>query len=244
MLNNYLKHLKALVQENRVNHKILRLSNQELDWANVYHDSIRGIHFLETLPLSIGRWAGGYAFFYVLHRILNDYRPKKILEFGLGESTKMINAYLEHELTDSIHDVLEQEPDWKSAFEKRVNLSSRTQIHLLPLEKKEVESFDSLVYQDIEKHVTGKYNLYVVDGPLGSSRFSRFDIVTVTKNLTREDDFIILLDDYNRLGEQDTFKFLAQSFHERGIPIVTGVYQGNKTVAIMASLHYKYINTL
>lgn len=244
MWNKYLKRLKILVHENRNNHKILRLSNKELEWANVYNNSTRGIQFLETLPLNIGRWAGGYAFFYILHRILNDYKPSKILEFGLGESSKLIDAYLKNELTKTTHKVLEQDAVWESAFKKRVNLTSRTQIQVLPLVKKSFKSFEIWGYSDIEKHITDKYNLYVVDGPLGSPRFSRFDILTITKHLTNEDDFIIIIDDYNRLGEQETFNELASAFKERDIPVVKAIYQGNKAVAVMASMRYKYITTL
>jgi hypothetical protein len=29
---------------------------KELDWANVYHDSIRGKSYIENLSLNIGRW--------------------------------------------------------------------------------------------------------------------------------------------------------------------------------------------
>lgn len=244
MWNKFLNQIKTLVQENRVNHKILRLSNKELEWANIYNNSTKGIQFLDTLPLNIGRWAGGYAFFYILHRILNDYKPLKILEFGLGESTKLIDAYLKNELTETTHTVLEQDSDWESAYLKRVNFSSRTQIKVLPLVKKTVKSFEVWGYQDVEIHIKDNYHLYVVDGPLGSDRFSRYDIVSLTENLTKDDDFIIIFDDFNRAGERDTFKELNLTFKERNIPVVKAVYQGNKAVAVMASLHYKYITTL
>lgn len=244
MWNKYKKRFKALVEENRTNQKILRLSNKELEWAHIYHDSIRGIDFLENLSLNVGRWAGNYAFFYVLHRILNDYQPKSILEFGLGESTKMIDAYLKNRLLESTHLVLEQSSDWELAFKNRVTLSERNKIEILPLVEKEVEGFQTICYQNLESVIQKAFDLYIVDGPIGSPRYSRFDIVAATAHLTKDDDFIIILDDYNRIGEQDTYKYLSEQFKTKDIPVVGATYQGNKTVAVMASVHYRFITTL
>jgi hypothetical protein len=89
-----LKKIKNLIQENIKFHKASQAGLNELYWANVYHDSIRGKKELENLGLNIGRWAGNYTFFYVLNRILNDYQPKKIIEFGLGKQLPhRINPY-------------------------------------------------------------------------------------------------------------------------------------------------------
>lgn len=244
MWNKYKKRFKALVEENRANHKALKLSNLELEWAHIYHDSIRGIAFLQDLPLNVGRWAGNYTFFYVLHRILSDYQPKTILEFGLGESTKMIDAYIKYRLKESEHLILEQSSEWEQAFKKRVMLSNNSKISILPLIEKTVEGFQTLCYQDIDTVITKPYNLYVIDGPLGSPRYSRFDIVYVTAHLTKNDAFIIILDDYNRKAEQDTYQYLLQQFKAKGISVVGATYQGNKTVAVMASEHYKFVTTL
>ena len=45
------------------------LHTKEIEWAHIYHDSIRGKKPIEELGLNIGRWAGNYSFFYVLNRI-------------------------------------------------------------------------------------------------------------------------------------------------------------------------------
>src|SRR5690554_6195752 len=87
------KRIKAILDDFRLrlddNKKLL----QENEWANIYHDSIRGNDELQQLSLKIGRWAGNYSFFFLVHRILKDFKPKKIVEFGLGESSKFISSY-------------------------------------------------------------------------------------------------------------------------------------------------------
>jgi hypothetical protein len=89
--------IKALIKENRNNHLMNSMLLKDLEWANIYRDSIRGKEWLEKLPLNVGRAAVNYNFFYVLNRILNDYKPNRILEFGLGESSKFISTYILNE---------------------------------------------------------------------------------------------------------------------------------------------------
>jgi hypothetical protein len=77
-----IKKIKQLIKENREFNR-QRISHlKEIEWAHIYHDSIRGIEWIQGLSLNIGRWAGNYSFFYVLNRILMDYKPKNILELG------------------------------------------------------------------------------------------------------------------------------------------------------------------
>lgn len=244
MWNKFKEYFRSLIEESRTNQKALILSNLELEWAHIYHDSIKGIDFLQKLSLNVGRWAGNYTFFYILHRILNDYQPKTILEFGLGESTKMIDAYIKYRLKESEHLILEQSIEWEQAFKNRVLLSNNSNIAILPPIEKSVEGFQTLCYQNIDSVVNKSYNLYVVDGPHGSPRYSRFDIVYAASFLTTNDAFIIILDDYNRKGEQDTFQYLLRQFKANGISVIHTTYKGNKTVAVMASEHYKFITTL
>ena len=77
--NNLDRNFKFHQQNFDLNRKILD-QNEELLWAEIYHDSIRGKGELENLSLNIGRWAGNYSFFYVLHRILDTWKPGRILD--------------------------------------------------------------------------------------------------------------------------------------------------------------------
>ena len=240
-----LKRLRKIVQENRKNQKRQYNLLNELEWAHVYHDSIRGIDWLENLPLNIGRWAGNYAFFYALQRVLKDCKPTSILEFGLGESSKFISKYLEHSLTDSQHTIVEQNQDWKTVFEQNFDLSDRSNITLCPALIKDVKGHQVTCYDTIEKVLEDTvFELYVIDGPTGSERFSRYDIVTITKSIRKKDDFIIIFDDTNRKGEKDTYAVLVQSFKKRSIDIWTNSLQGSKEVRIIASKKYKYLSTI
>lgn len=239
-----LRKIQALIHENRVNQKMILLQSKELEWAHVYHDSIRGIKWLEALSLNIGRWAGNYSFFYVLNRILSDYKPNKIVELGLGESSKFVSAYLDNSLFESSHIIIEQDMKWIVSFESRYKLSSRSKIIHCLLQEKEIKGFVTKVYQDLEKKIDKKFDLYIVDGPYGSERYSRYDIVSLVANFEAEDQFIIIMDDTNRQGETDTVLEIKKMLKARNISYYHGDYRGNKCVTLIVSEKYKYSTSM
>jgi 16S rRNA G966 N2-methylase RsmD len=232
--------IKAIIQENSDNQKKLLLQSQELEWAHVYHDSIRGKQWLENLPLNIGRWAGNYAFFYVLNRILNDFKPKAILELGLGESTKFVSKYLDNYLLDSKHLVIEQDENWKNIFKENFTLSNRSEIVVCTLEKAIVKGFETNAYHNFEHAVKGEFDLYLIDGPFGSSHYSRYDIMKLANNFEAENQFIIVMDDYNRHGEKETIADLLSLLKSKNINVFHNSYTGNKSVMVIATEKYKY----
>lgn len=214
--------------------------NKELEWANIYHDSIRGKDYLENLPLNIGRWAGNYSFFYVLNRILMDYKPKSILELGLGESTKFISAYIKNYLLDSKHVVVEHDNQWISVFKENNVLSDRSSIIQCDLRERTVNSHKTTSYSAFKEKVNAKFDLYIVDGPFGSEKYSRYDIVDLVDGFDKSDEFIILFDDYDRQGEVDTTKEIISRLKAKNISFHTEKYSGVKSQLIIATDKYKY----
>ena len=236
MIQKLIKKIKHLF---KTQDEIL-LHSKELEWAHNFHDSIRGITYIENLNLNIGRWAGGYAFFYILNRILNDYQPKNILEFGLGESSKLISKYIDFNLTITKHTILEQSIDWKNSFCSRFVLSKSSQVEICEQISKKVKGFEVNSYSNLDSFVNKKYDLYIVDGPIGSPNYSRYDIIELVQNLGSEDEFIIIMDDYDRKGEKETTNELLTLFKEKNLTIFHKIYVGKKSIAVLATKKYKY----
>lgn len=236
--------IKRLLKENKERQKKIIAQNEELLWASIYHDSIRGKKGIENLSLNIGRWAGNYSFFYVLNRILSDYQPKQIIEFGLGESSKFVSTYLDNYLLDSEHLILEQDANWKSIFENKFELSKRSNIKVLPLVLKKHREFEYNGYENIENIVKSKFDLYIIDGPFGSPNYSRFDIYALAEKLDAADEFIIIMDDYDRKGEQETTDELLKMFEDKGVITYAAIYKGLKSVKVICTAKYKYVTSL
>lgn len=247
MINKLLNFLRSLKKNQaeikKLQYKNLSTSNEIL-WSSIFHDSIRDKEPLQKLSLNIGRWAGGYPFFYILNRILSVKKPETILEFGLGESSKFISTYLDYYLPDSSHLIIEQDEQWKLTFEKQFILNERSRIEVLPLVQKEVYSYQVNSYDNILEKVEGKFHLYIVDGPFGSPRFSRYDIMLLAERLESSDDFIIIIDDTNRKGELDTVNEIETLFNKKGITFFKGDYSGDKTSTLIVSSNNKYFLSL
>lgn len=238
-----IKIIKKIIKENRDFQKEIIIQNKELEWANIYHDSIRGKKWLEQLPLNIGRWAGNYSFFYVLNRVLSDYKPKSILEFGLGESSKFIMSFIDNLLIDTNHLIIEQDQKWKEQFSLNVNIPNKSVIKVCPISSVLVNGFKTNSYLNLESEIKSKFDLYIIDGPFGSDRYSRYDIINIANKFESNDEFMIIFDDYNRLGEQDTVIDLLQILETKKIKIFKETYIGLKTVMVIATEKYRYASS-
>lgn len=235
-----IRRVKLLLHESKEKQNKILTHTREMEWAHIYHDSIRGREYLETLSLNVGRWAGNYTFFYLLNRILHDFEPKKILELGLGESTKFVEIVLKHKLKNSQHLVIEHDKNWKKDFLKKNEIHANTQINLCELVEIEYDKKLVKCYKDFEQNLSQKFDLYIIDGPLGSQHYSRFDMVYIGECLNVGDEFIFIIDDYHRKGEQETVSVLKKTLYEKGLDFSFSVYHGNKSVAILTSKKYKF----
>lgn len=239
-----LKRIKELIRENRRNQKNIINYSREINWANIYHDSIRGKEWLENQPLNVGRWAGNYVFFYLLNRILADLRPHSILELGIGESTKFISAYLSNELKTTSHIVVEENRDWEKKIKKQANLNERISVRIMEVNEYEVKKGVYVnCYKGFEQLLNRKYDLYIIDGPIGSRALSRYDMVKIGKSLERTDDFLVIIDDYEREGERQSVKEFLKILNTKKIPYHTAVYYSLKQVLLIASEKYYQIRS-
>jgi hypothetical protein len=239
-----LKKIRSLVREFRTRSEKISKQNDELIWANIFHDTIKDKEWLKGLSVSPGRWAADYSLLYVLVRILSDFKPKKIMEFGLGESSKIISSFLDHDLKNSKHLIIEQDENWARVFKKRFNLSPNCEILPLSLKLETVHGFPVNSYDHIEDKINEVFDLYLVDGPLGSTNFSRYDICKIARHLNKEHQFIIIIDDYNRDGEKETANELVSQLHEKEIKIYTSTYSGIKSQIIIATEKYRFVTTM
>jgi hypothetical protein len=217
---------------------------REAKWANVYHDSIRDKKWLDDVAIYPGRWAVNYSMLYLLVRILQLYKPEKIIEFGLGESSKLISKFIENELYNSKHLILEENREWTENFISMFTLSHNSNIiHLDPVKKK-IKGFNVNCYKDIKEKINETFDLYIIDGPTALRHYSRYDICRLAERLTPEDEFIIIMDDYNRKSEKRSVRDLLRILKKRNITFHTWEYDGSKSQFLIATKKYYYSITL
>ena len=228
-------HVKDQVEKLEFHLSQIEKQCNENMWANIYHDSIRGFEELEKLPLNIGRWAGNYSFFFILHRVLTEFKPENILELGLGESSKFISKYIESYLPETKHIITEHDISWIEVFESKFSLSSRSTIKKLNLGKKTINSEEVICYEDFENQFNEFFDMIVIDAPFGSRRYSRYDIISYIKQHDFKRDFVIILDDTDRVGEKDTLREILALLSENREDVYHQTLSGIKATSIITN---------
>ncbi|MDR2030216.1 MAG: hypothetical protein LBP65_01995 [Puniceicoccales bacterium] len=206
----------------------------EAEWANVFHDTIIGSDWYKPCAISPGRGAVGYNALYVIYRVLNELRPQCILECGSGESTKLFLQYAE--FFGANLDVVEHSPFWLNLFltnnplgKKYCTAVKETYTSVMACAPKS-RSYD---WQEFLKKKGRRYEFVFVDGPNGSPSYSRPQVLDLIPHLA--DNFAIVMDDYERPGEQETIAELGRRLLESGRDYVETVYYSKKQVILLRS---------
>ena len=217
----------------------------ELVWANVFHDAVRGCAWLKDKSFWPGRSALGYQAMYVLFRILGEARPKKILELGLGQSTKLISQYA-RAYPPASHMVVENNQEWIEFFSKNYELPDATRIVKLDCKRVPYKDEDVRIFDGFAGHFTDdKFDFLLVDAPLGADmkRYSRIDILDIIPQCL-EKDFAILIDDTERPGEYYTAGEICRKLDEAEIPHCIRSYNGMKNCMVICSSSLRFLTTL
>lgn len=232
----------------RVHHQSVesRRYASEAVWAEIFNNVISGSTWLKNTAFSPGRWAVGYPALYVMYRVLNEARPKRILELGLGQSTRMIAQYAAaHE--DVEHIVVENDPEWIEFFQNDFQLSVRSQIVCLDWEMVPYKEAEAVrVFKGFrETFHEQKFDFIFIDAPLGSDmkKYSRIDVLSIMPECLSH-SFSILIDDSERTGEKGTISELEQCFQDNSIEFRKGAYFGTKQCAAITSLDRKFLTSL
>lgn len=225
---------------------VARRAAFEAVWSEIFISTINNCSWLKDRSFSPGRWAVGYPYLYVMFRILNEFKPKSILELGLGQSTKMIAQFAEAH-KEVKHYIVEQDNSWVNFFTKDFQLPDNSEIVLL--------DYDFISYKGTEKVRVYKnfssmfgnmqFDFISIDGPFGAdmTHYSRIDILELLPNCLSK-NFIIMLDDYNRLPEQNTGIEIDNILKKNGIAFKSGIYSGDKDIKVWCSSNLSYYCSL
>lgn len=233
-------------QNNRMLHEIL--------WAQVFNSSINEYTWLPNdIALWPGRWAVGYQYMYVVSRMLNAVHPRNILETGLGQSTRLTGSYVKYmsKKCKCRHIVIEHDQDWIDKFCQEFTLSDDTQIVQRDLGVMQINAQNgasmTYAYMNFDEVIKKqKFDFISLDGPYGTDEsvgYSRVDILNYIPECLN-DDFCIILDDFNRNGEKNTMQRMKEILSVHHIKFFETVYRGMKDLYVLTSENWKFLCTL
>ena len=202
----------------------------EAVWAQIFNNTISESLWLKDKTFSPGRWAVGYPYLYVMYRVLNETRPKRILELGLGQSTRMIAQYAAA-FQDVEHIVVEHDPEWVEFFCNDFPIPKNTKVVMLEREMVPYKDAESVrVFKGFKETFQGQqFDFISVDAPFGGDmkQYSRIDVLNLIPDGLRE-KFVIMMDDCNRIGEINTVQEIERFLAQSQIKYQMGRYSGDK----------------
>lgn len=167
----------------------------------------------QPLPKMRG-WAVSPDFARVVASLINEYKPKLILELGSGASTLVAGYALEEvgqgRIVSLDHD--KHYADFSSSTIRQHRLQDRATVIYAPL-KEMVIGNKSWLWYDIEQLKDFEaVDMLIIDGPPGTiQKLARYPALPVLFHLL-SDDAIILLDDAFRHDEKETIKLWLREF--------------------------------
>lgn len=220
----------------------------EILYSQIWHSISCGMKWLnnmEDMSLFPGRWAIGYNTMYVLARVLNDTTPHNVLEFGLGNSSKIVSKYFAYwNENEWSHIIIEHNKDWIEFISKEKLLLSNSKIFQSELIEKKYRRKPIIAYKDISSVMNLKYDLIIIDGPLGSNGvYSRMDLIEYLPECLSE-SFVIIIDDYNRKGEKGLVHEIEKCLLQNNIEYASGLYLGETECFLISSKNNAFLTSL
>lgn len=256
---NPLKKLRATIQHHLAIDELLART-RDLHAAEVFHDRIQDSPWFVHQRLSPGNYAADYGFLKTLYNVLSAMRPGNILEFGLGQSSKLVHQYAAHYHANAV--TCENSDEWiefffrgetdgegpfggapQDAVWEVAALGYPMKIRRLPLEKTTVHGVLTTSYKDVASVFAGqRFDFILVDGPYGEERFSRPEIIPLAEsNLTGR--FCILMDDTQRAGDRETFEEVQSVLRRRDVPFVASTNAFSKSHSLIVSPDLRFLTT-
>ena len=232
---------RLLYNQSQIQSSLDRLN--DVFMAMKFNDSIRDCPWLQYKSFSPGGWAVDYGCLYTLFRVLNDAHPKNILEFGLGQSSKLIHQYANY-YKDVTAVTYEHDSEWIDFFNKGRYGSYPVNIYKTELQESQYKNNKTLSYKNNCEELKGqKFDMIMIDAPFGSEHYSRSQILNIIPDCLAN-SFCIIMDDYNRQGEQETIKEVESLLSANEIKTVKAVYKASKEHYLLCSNDLRFLSTL
>lgn len=218
----------------------------EAVWGHIFNNAVSESMWLRDKAFAPGRWAVGYPYLYVMYRVLNEARPKRILELGLGQSTRMIAQYAAA-FDDVEHIVVEHDQEWIDFFSRDFQLSERSRIVRLEREMVPYKEAEAVrVFQGFREVFQGeRFDFISIDAPLGADmkQYARIDVLGLMPNCLAE-DFVIMVDDTERSGETNTLMEMETCLKEAQIAYRRGRYSGKKDCIVICAEQVGFLSSV
>lgn len=215
---------------------------QESLAAITFSNAIQNSEWLKYKSFYPGRWAVEYTFLLTLFRIFEHHNFTNLLEFGLGQTSRMVHQYAAFYNVPAI--TVEHDDEWINFTRKDTHNAYPINVKILPLEMVDYSGYKTRTYQGVKTAFENqKFDFILADGPFGSEHYSRSQIIQLAENNLAE-TFCIIIDDCNRIGEQETVAEVEKILKNNGVKYAINKYYGLSDYVVICSEDLKFLASL
>ena len=222
-----------------------KLLIQEIMYANYFHDSIKDSAWLKKQNFTATKGAANYSLLFTLFSILDNTNIDNILEMGLGQSTKITTQYVNNKNNFAKLTIVEHDKKWIDVFSHKLDLCNNIKFLNPQLVNIDLHGVKVTKYKNLTNELgIEKYDMIIIDGPIGGhQKYPRTNVLElIPQNLAK--DFVIVLDDYDRQGEQNTAQLLFEALDKSLTNYKISTQFGSKKQLIITSTGYEFLHWL
>ena len=199
----------------------------ELAFADVLQQMRSAYSWLPEPLYTVGG-AASHGLIYVLTRALIEHQFQRVLELGVGETTKVLSAYSRERQARILS--LEDNEAWASELRERCG-SALHRIEHAPLTPAPggASWYDPRVWE--AKVPTGGFDLILVDGPIGTQQLSRVGIVDFFSTIAAP-EWLVIWDDLDRLPDLQSFVAFTNKLRAAKVNFRLAFCSGTKVVGL------------
>lgn len=230
--------IRAILESQNLQNRMAQESLAAITFSNAIQNS----EWLKYKSFYPGRWAVEYTFLLTLFRIFEHHNFTNLLEFGLGQTSRMVHQYAAFYNVPAI--TVEHDTEWIEFTRKDTHNTYPINLKVLPLEMVDYNGYKTRTYQGVKTAFENqKFDFILVDGPFGSEHYSRSQIIRLAENNLAE-TFCIIIDDCNRIGEQETVAEVEKILKKNGIKYAINKYYGLSDYVVICSENLKFLTSL
>ena len=230
--------IRAILESQNLQNRMAQESLAAITFSNAIQNS----EWLKYKSFYPGRWAVEYTFLLTLFRIFEHHNFTNLLEFGLGQTSRMVHQYAAFHNVPAI--TVEHDDEWIDFTRKDTHNAYPINVKVLPLEMVDYNGYKTRTYQGVKTAFENqKFDFILVDGPFGSEHYSRSQIIQLAENNLAE-TFCIIIDDCNRIGEQETVAEVESVLKKINVKYAINKYQGLSDYVVICSDNLKFLTSM
>lgn len=209
--------------------------NRELVLMDILRQMQAEFHWLPKPLFPVGG-AANHALLYLLARSLEEHRPERILELGIGQSSRVLSGY-SHETGANVVS-LDESPFWVEKMRSHCNVATHQLLHTALITTPRGRWYD---IQSVKSFLpTAGFELVLVDGPTGTRRYSRAGVIDWFLDNCPQ-DWLVIWDDLQRLADLESFTLFVETARSKGIVCEVAFCRTGKTIGLAFTKRYESV---